>query len=191
MFPKPAVPASKNETAHGHDAEHSAIHYWVMVWPLILLAAVTVLLGLFEAPLDHFVAGRSIGTLDPAAHSWLPFAALAIAAAGVGLAWLEFGRRTADRIGFVEKIPALNTFFAKRWYIDHFYRLCLKYIVYKGFASFCKQNDDRIIDGGIGGLSKAAVETGRILSRLHLGMVQYRLLVIFVVMVLLAVYFFF
>ena len=191
MFPKPAVPASKNETAHGHDAEHSAIHYWVMVWPLILLAAITVLLGLFEAPLDHFVAGRSIDTLDPAARSWLPFAALAIAAAGVGLAWLEFGRRTADRIGFVEKIPALNTFFAKRWYIDHFYRLCLKYIVYKGFASFCKQNDDRIIDGGIDGLSKAAVETGRILSRLHLGMVQYRLIVIFAVMVLLALYFFF
>jgi NADH-quinone oxidoreductase subunit L len=109
----------------------------------------------------------------------------------VGLAWLEFGRRTADRIGFVEKIPALNNFFAKRWYIDHFYRLCLKYVVYRGFASFCQQNDNRIIDGGIDGLSKGTVESGRILSRLHLGMVQYRLLVIFVVMVLLALYFFF
>jgi NADH-quinone oxidoreductase subunit L len=121
----------------------------------------------------------------------LPFAALAIAAAGVGLAWLEFGRREADRIGFVERIPALNTFFAERWYIDHFYRLCLKYIVYKIFAESCKQNDDRVIDGSIDGLGKGIVETGRILSRLHLGMVQYRLLVIFIVMVLLALYFFF
>ena len=190
MFPEPAAPASKDETPKGHAPGHSAMHYWVMVWPLIFLAAVTVLLGLYETPLNHFVAGRAIDTLNPAAHSWLPFAALAIAAAGVGLAWLEFGRRTADRIGFVEKIPPLHTFFAKRWYIDHFYRLCLKYVVYKGFASFCKQNDDRVIDGAIDGLSNGTVETGRILSRLHLGMVQYRLLVIFVVMVLLALYFF-
>jgi NADH-quinone oxidoreductase subunit L len=192
MFPKPAMPEAVDGTAHGHAAEHSPTHYWVMVWPLIILAAVTAVLGLYEAPLDHFIAGRSkMGAHNPALHSWLPFAALAIAAAGVGLAWLEFGRREADRIGFVERIPALNTFFAERWYIDHFYRLCLKYIVYKGFASFCKQNDDRIIDGGIDGLGKGTVEAGRILSRLHLGMVQYRLIVIFVVMVLLSLYFLF
>jgi NADH-quinone oxidoreductase subunit L len=191
MFPKPAMPESLDEAAHGHTAEHSESNYWVMVWPLIILAAVTAVLGLYEAPLDHFIAGRAeMGAHDKTAHSWLPFAALAIAAAGVGLAWLEFGRREADRIGFVERIPALNTFFAERWYIDHFYRLCLKYIVYKGFASFCKQNDDRIIDGGIDGLGKGTVEAGRILSRLHLGMVQYRLLVIFVVLVFLALYFF-
>jgi NADH-quinone oxidoreductase subunit L len=192
MIPKPAAPEAGDEIPHGHAAEHSATHYWVMVWPLIILAAVTALLGLFEAPLDYFIAGRSkMGAHNPAQHSWLPFAALAIAAAGVGLAWLEFGRREADRIGFAERIPALNTFFAERWYIDHFYRLCLKYIVYKGFASFCKQNDDRVIDGGIDGLGQGTIEAGRILSRLHLGMVQYRLLVIFVVLVLLALYFFF
>ena len=192
MFPKPDMPTSAGETAHGHAAEHSATHYGVMVWPLIILAAVTVLLGLYETPLDHFIAGRpKLDTHNLAPHSWLPFAALAIAAAGVGLAWLEFGRREADRIGFVERIPALNTFFAERWYIDHFYRLCLKYIVYKIFAESCKQNDDRVIDRSIDGLGKGIVETGRILSRLHLGMVQYRLLVIFIVMVLLALYFFF
>jgi NADH-quinone oxidoreductase subunit L len=192
MFPKPVALEAADETSRGHDAQHSARHYWVMVWPLIILAAVTAVLGLYEAPLEHFIAGSSkIGTHNMAPHSWLPFAALAIAAAGVGLAWLEFGHRKADRIGFVERIPALNTFFAERWYIDHFYRLCLKYIVYKGFASFCKQNDDRIIDGSINGLGKGTVETGRILSHLHLGMVQYRLLVIFIVLILLALYFFF
>jgi NADH-quinone oxidoreductase subunit L len=192
MFPKPAMPESLDEAARGHTVEHRKSNYWVMIWPLIILAAVTAVLGLCEAPLDHFIAGgEKMGAHDKTAHSWLPFAALAIAAAGVGLAWLEFGRREADRIGFVERIPALNTFFAERWYIDHFYRLCLKYIVYKGFASFCKQNDDRIIDGGIVGLGKGTVGAGRMLSRLHLGMVQYRLLVIFVVLVLLALYFFF
>ena len=159
---------------------------------MIILAAITALLGLCEASLDHFIAGGS--KIDPhnlAPLSWLPFVALAIAAAAVGLAWLEFGRQGADQVGFVERIPALNTLFAERWYIDHLYRQCLKYIVYKIFADSCKQNDDRIIDGGIDGLSKGTVESGRMISRLHLGMVQYRLLAIFIVMVLLSVYYFF
>jgi NADH-quinone oxidoreductase subunit L len=191
MFPKTVRPTAADEAGHIHPGEHGPTHYGVMAWPLIILAAITALLGLYEAPLDHFIAGHS--KADPhnlAPFSWLPFAGLAIAAAGVGLAWLEFGRRGADRVGFVERIPALNTFFAKRWYIDHFYRLCLQYIVYKIVADSCKQNDDRIIDGGIDGLSKGTVESGQILSRLHLGMIQYRLLVIFIVMVLLALYFF-
>jgi NADH-quinone oxidoreductase subunit L len=192
MFPRKIIPTAADEAGRGHPTKHSASHYAVMAWPLIILAAFTVLLGLCEAPLDHFIAGRS--KLD--AHqlpplSWLPFVAMAIAAAGVGLAWLEFGRREADQIGFVERIPALNRFFTERWYIDHFYRLCLKYIVYKIFADSCKQNDDRIIDGGIDRLSKSTVESGRMVSRLHVGMVQYRLLAIFIVMVLLSVYFLF
>ncbi len=192
MFPKAVMPTPASETAHGHEAEHRATHYWVMAWPLIILAAITLLLGLYEAPLDHFIAGTLKNVTDKGAHpAWLSFMALAIAAAGVGLAWLEFGRPQADQVGFVEKIPALKALFAERWYIDHFYRLCLKYIVYKIFADSCKQNDDHIIDGGIDGLSKGTVETGRILSHLHLGMVQYRLLVIFIVMILLAVYFLF
>ena len=192
MFPKTVMPTAADEAVHGRPVEHSATHYGVMVWPLIILAAVTALLGLYEAPLDHFIAGRpTIDTRNMAPLSWLPFAAMAIVAAGVGLAWLDFGRREADRIGFVERIPALNTLFAERWYIDHFYRLCLKYVVYKIFADSCKQNDDRIIDGSIDGLSKGTVESGRMMSRLHLGMIQYRMLVIFIVMILLSLYFFF
>ena len=192
MVPKSVRPTSAADKAHGHSAEHRAIHYWMMVWPLMILAVITFLLGLYEISLEHFIAGKiMIYSGADTRHSWLPFVALSIAAAGVGLAWFEFGRRQADQVGFVEKIPVLKNLFAERWYIDHFFRFCLKYILYKGLAAFCKQNDDQVIDGGIDGLSKGTVEAGRVLSRLHLGMVQYRLLVIFIVMVLLALYFFF
>ncbi len=192
MFPNSPVPPAPNAAAHGHTTGHNETHYGLMALPLIVLAAITLVLGLYEAALADFVAGRpQINAAADGHYGWLPFAALAIVAAGVGLAWLEFGRRDAARVGFVEKISALNTLFARRWYIDDFYRLCLKYVVYKGIANFCQQNDDRVIDGSIDGLSKATVAGGRILSRLHLGMVQYRLLVIFIVLVLLAVYFIF
>ena len=192
IFPRARLRQRSDAAAHGHGDDHSASHYTVMAWPLILLAAATVVLGLYQQPLDQFITGQAAIDAHAAAHhAWLPFVALAVAATGVGLAWLEFGRRDAARVGFVEKIPALNTLFARRWYIDDFYRLCLTYIVYKGFANLCKQNDDHVIDGSIDGLSNATIFSGRVLSRLHLGMVQYRLLIIFVVIVLLAVYFIF
>ena len=60
-------------------------------------------------------------------------------------------------------------------------------IVSRGFAN----NDNKVIDGGIDGLGKGTVAGGRLTSFLHQGMIQYRLLTIFVVIVLLALYFFF
>ena len=192
MFPSTPPPSASKPSAHGHSDGHNPIHYGLMAFPLIILAAVTVVLGLYQKPLDQFIAGQlAVAGHPDTHHAWLPFVALAVAAAGVGLAWLEFGRRGAARIGFVEKIAVLNTLFSRRWFIDDFYRLCLKYIVYQGLSKFCKQNDDHVIDGSIDGLSKATVAGSRILARLHLGMVQYRLLVVFIVMVLLAAYFIF
>jgi NADH-quinone oxidoreductase subunit L len=192
IFPRAQTPPSAGAAAHSHANEHHSTHYGLMAWPLIILAAITLVLGLYQEPLDRFLSGQTaFEAQTDGHHAWLPFVALAIAAAGVGLAWLEFGRRDAERVGFVEKIPALNAFFGRRWYIDDFYRLCLDNIVYRVFADLCKQNDDQVIDGSIAGLSKATVASGRILSRLHLTMVQYRLLVIFIVLVLLAVYFIF
>jgi NADH-quinone oxidoreductase subunit L len=178
------------ETGSHHDHGHGG--YWLMGWPLITLAAITVFLGLFEGTLqDFFKAQQFIQTTGGGHHAWLPFAALGSAAAGVVLAWVEYGRRGAPRIGFVEKIAWLNNLFAERWYIDRFYRRFLDVFIYgvvsRGFAN----NDNKVIDGGIDGLSKATVASGRFTSLLHQGMIQYRLLTIFVVIVLLALYFFF
>jgi NADH-quinone oxidoreductase subunit L len=190
VFPKTSSPALPAEPVPGPVTDQRSTQAWTMACPLIILAAMTILLGLCETPLDQFLVGKS-GADAGAPYAWLPFLALALAAAGAGLAWIEFGRRGADQIGFAEKIPALETLFAERWFIDHFYRVFLKYVVYSGFSNTCAQNDQRVIDGGIDGLSKATVESGRMMSRLHSGMVQYRLLAIFIVMVLLSLYFLF
>lgn len=177
------------DTGTHHDHGHGG--YWLMGWPLILLAAITVILGFLEGTLKEFFnAQQFIPLTGGGHHAWLPFAALGSAGVGVVLAWIEYGRRGAARIGFVEKIAPLHNLFAERWYIDRFYRRFLDVFIYgvvsRGFAN----NDNKVIDGGIDGLSKATVATGRFTSRLHLGMIQYRLLTIFVVIVLLALYFF-
>jgi NADH-quinone oxidoreductase subunit L len=164
-----------------------------MAWPLVILAAITVILGLFQG---YFENVFSVAQISPdsgggAHHGWLPFVALGLAFGGLALAWLEFGRRGAAQVGFVERVAVLNNLFAQRWYIDRFYRWFLDIVIYKGVSNLFTLNDNNIIDGSIDGLGKGTVETGRFVSFLHSGMVQYRLLVIFIVMVLLTAYFLF
>ncbi len=136
-----------------------------MAWPLIILAAVTVVLGFVENPLKHFLLGSfaagAIAACAEGAGSHGPIGlALGLAAAGTALAWLEFGRNGAKQIGFVETIPPLYRLFAERWYIDRFYRLLVDLVVDRGISYLCYQNDNKVIDGSIdelcGARSRAA-----------------------------------
>jgi NADH-quinone oxidoreductase subunit L len=188
LFPKTA---DNVKVQHGEDNHADRTSDRLMGWPLIILSAVTLLLGFCEVPLEHFLA-RGPAVVEPAAaHTWVLFASLGLAAIALGLAWFEFGRRGADQVGFVERIPWLNDFFAERWYIDRFYRFALDRFVYRGIAALCALNDQKVIDGGIDGISQGTVNTGRRVAFLHTGMIQYRLLIIFVVMVLLGMFFIF
>jgi NADH-quinone oxidoreductase subunit L len=188
IFPKEL--RTEPPTEHRQDPGQGT--YRLMAWPLIILATVTVLLGFFQGSLEEFFKGlKFVSPAQVGHHAWLPFVALGSAAIGVILAWLEFGRRGAEQVGFVEKIGPLNTLFSERWYIDRFYRRFLDVVIYGGISNLCTKNDNKVIDGGINGLGRGIVETGRFVSFLHLGMIQYRLLAIFVVIVLLVLYFFF
>ena len=185
---RPEDPEDETGTHH----EHGHVGYWSMCWPLILLAAITVVLGFFERSLEEFFKAQQFIQATVGGHyAWLPFAALGSAGFGVILAWIEYGRRGASRIGFVEKIAPLHNLFAERWYIDRFYRRFLDVFIYGVVSKGFTNNDNKVIDGGIDGLSRGTVATGRFTSVLHLGMIQYRLLIMFVVIVLLALYFFF
>ncbi|MFP3870340.1 MAG: NADH-quinone oxidoreductase subunit L [Syntrophobacteria bacterium] len=179
--------------APGHDpGSHHAGLYWVMAWPLIILTTITLLLGFFHTPLRDFLVGHhesAAGHGDH--HAWLLYVAVGLALSGVVLAWFEFGRKGSSQVGFVERIPPLRTLFAERWYIDHFYRLFLDYVIYGTFSNLFTRNDRRVIDGGIDGICRGTIGGGRILSFLQSGMLQYNLMVMFAILALVAIYFFF
>jgi NADH-quinone oxidoreductase subunit L len=175
----------------GHAA-HATAGGRIMAAVLLVLAAATLALGWLEQPIAAFLAR----THRPVAvagghHAVLPFVALAFAFGGVALAWWEFGRRGAAQRGFVAKFPAVQAFFAQRWYLDRVYRTALDQIVYRGLAGTCAENDRKVIDAGLDGLARGTIRIGRMSHRMHAGMIQYKLLSIFVVMVLLSVYFLF
>jgi hypothetical protein len=63
-------------------------------------------------------------------------------------------------------------------------------VLYRVFSAFCAKNDQKVIDGAVDGLGGAMAAAGRILAVLHTGSVQFRLLVVSVVVVLLGLYYF-
>jgi NADH-quinone oxidoreductase subunit L len=194
LFPKIAEDGQPEEnTANTHEGEKEPHHYRVMAWPLIILAAITVVLGFCQKMLEVFLTGRPAGMEELAGnhHAWLVYAALGLAVIGLILAWLEFGRGKAGQIGFAERIPAVKALFLERWYLDRMYRRLLDVVIYRGVSDICTKNDNQVIDGSIHALSKGTVRSGRILSDLHLSMIQYKLLTMFVVILFLALYFFF
>mgnify|MGYP001817709309 FL=1 len=195
LFPKKIEEVHHGEHGghgHGEDHHHAGL-YWVMAWPLIILAAITLVLGFFQTPLENFLVGHHGGAEGHGGghHAWLLYVAVGLALSGVGLAWLEFGRKGASQVGFVERIEPVKTLFAERWYIDHFYRLFLDYVIYGIFSNLFTRNDRQVIDGGIDGICRATVGGGRVLSFLQSGMLQYNLMVMFAVLALVALYFFF
>ena len=186
LFPRKAEDGAHSED-HGHEG--SPAEYWVMAGPLLVLAAVTVFLGPLDLTLESFFGYGEIHVGEH--HGWLLYAALGAAVSGLAVAWIEFGRRGAAQVGFVERIPVLFDLFSERWYIDRFYRWFLDTVIYAGISRTCTENDRRVIDGGVDGIGKGAVSGGQLLANLHLGMIQYKLMVMFAVVFMLAIYFFF
>ena len=190
LFPKEAGTAAQ---ASGHETEQnqSAI-YWAMAVPLLILGSMVVLLGFFQPQLEAFLlGGAQLGTHAEGHHAWLLYLSMAFVVSGAGLAWVEFGRKGSSQLGFAERIPPLKALFGQRWYLDHFYRIFLNYVVYRTFANSFTRNDHQVIDGGIDGFSRLTINSGWLLSRLQSGILRHNFLVMFAVLTLVALYFFF
>ena len=92
----PAKPAGIPAGDHNAHASRDR----AMAGPLIILAAVTVILGFFETPLNHFLGAGLMAVVRPGGtHPGRIWPHWLWLLSGVGLAWVEFGRkrREADR----------------------------------------------------------------------------------------------
>jgi NADH-quinone oxidoreductase subunit L len=158
-----------------------------MIIPLIVLSTVTIGLGFISGPISEFLSGSA--DEHTAAHpGWLLPASIVLEAAGIVIAWLEFGRKRSRRVGFIERFAPLHRLFAERWYIDRFYRWMLDRVVYGTISRLFTTNDNRVIDGGIDAMGKGTIGGSWLLSLLHAGMIQYKLMVLFAVVILLGLY---
>jgi len=141
-----------------------------MDWTVLVLAALTLVLGY----LGPWFGAR----LSPAESARGPFAvglgalaAVALVAAGVGLAWHEFGRRGAARVGFLERVPAVAAFCRDNWYLDRLYRATvIRWAT--ALSRAAHWNDERVVNGATDGLANGTAQGGRILALVQNGFVQ-------------------
>jgi NADH-quinone oxidoreductase subunit L len=181
LFPREE---SRKETIH----RETGSLYWAMGVPLLILAGLTIIVGFMEAPLRAFLAAGAAFQYD-GGHGWLAYLSVGLTALGIGLAWLEFGRRGAPQIGFVERIAPVRELFEQRWYLDHVYRWLVDTFIDRIFAKGCAENEDRVINYGIDFFCRLTLDGGRGLAFLQSGKVRYNLAVMFAALTLVALYF--
>jgi NADH-quinone oxidoreductase subunit L len=167
-----------DERTSGHVGAHGAAvveHVYVfgaraMAGVVLVLSALTLVLGY----LGGFFATR----LSPGSPHEGPFhvgggalVALGLVAAGIALAWVEFGARGASRVGFAERNPAVRDFLGDNWYVDRLYRATVVRWAL-ALSRAAKWNDHTVLDGASDIVADGTVWGGRILSMVQNGYVQ-------------------
>jgi len=166
---------------HGGHEEHHGVP-WVMSFPLLVLAAFTLVLGFCQGWLEEYLLGHA----HPHETNYpLLIAAVSCALGGIIISWFDWGRPRARWVGFLSYVPALEEFFKQKWYMDHFWRWFLNTFIYGVFSRVFTYNDRRVVDGGVDAVAFSTIGGGRLLSFIQTAFLQYNLL--FMVLVLAAV----
>jgi len=137
---------------------------------VLVLAALTLVLGYLGPWLGvRLLPGEAVR--EPFELGTGALVALALVAAGIGLAWIEFGRAGAPRIGFLERVPALARFCGDNWYLDRLYRATVVRWA-AALARAAQWNDRTVVDGATDGVANGTVGGGRLLALVQNGNVQ-------------------
>jgi len=176
-----------SEEGHGHHAEHPHESGWQMAMPLAVLAVPSVLIGLLGTPWHS----RFAELLDPheAAEmaerfSWSEFlplagASVAISVAGISLAVLAYYLHRIDLGKAVAaRFPAVNAFFANKWYLD----AINDKIFVQGSRKLARQVlevDSKVVDGVVNLTGLLTLGSGEGLKYFETGRAQFYALMVF------------
>jgi NAD(P)H-quinone oxidoreductase subunit 5 len=176
-----------HEEGHGNHADHPHESGWQMAMPLAVLAVPSVLIGLLGTPWHS----RFAELLDPheaaemAEHfSWSEFLPLAgasvgISVAGISLAVLAYYLHRIDLGQTVAaRFPAVNAFFANKWYLD----AINERLFVQGSRKLAKQVldvDSKVVDGVVNLTGLLTLGSGEGLKYFETGRAQFYALIVF------------
>ncbi|MCB9892195.1 MAG: NADH-quinone oxidoreductase subunit L [Planctomycetes bacterium] len=150
--------------AHGHDAHGEPL---VIRAPIAILAFFALIAGFFGDSIGHAIGIEHIH--HPGFGEMLP--AIGIALLGVALAWFDYGRSGAKQVGFLALVPPLETFFAKRWYLDELYHyLFVTPAIW--IARLCFGAETRGFDKSADAVGTGVIAAGGSVARSHNGRLQ-------------------
>jgi NADH-quinone oxidoreductase subunit L len=179
--------------AHGSHPHESPK---IMIAPMVVLAVLAVVSGFwnvngqFGAFMGHHA--HAPGFFGVLTHS-LPLMSLAVAGAGILMAYAVYGARwlSAERIGAMFK--PLYTLFLRKYWLDELYEgIIVKLALLKGLFAGLQQIDTYGVDGAVNGVADVTVAGGRALRHAQTGQLQlYGLFIgIGILAIILCLYFF-
>jgi NADH-quinone oxidoreductase subunit L len=191
--------------AYGHSPSHSGheVHLAespvVMVWPMVLLAAGSLLSGYLANP-PAAVLGIpshwfSEFVVAPGAHPevlpmnfGLASLSMVVALAGIALAGAIYlvGRPSPIAVGRAFR-PAYTLFFRKYFMDDLYEGVIVARGFYRGFAAMLDWFDSAIVDGTVDSIGWFGRNVGRAMAQLQTGQVQGYAIAIFVGIILILV----
>jgi NADH-quinone oxidoreductase subunit L len=144
-----------------------------MMLPLWVLAALSLAVGVYST-----VAGRVL-QFGPAAEAgaehvapaWLTPAAVAVAIAGIALAWLVYQRRTIDAGKLAAAFGPIRTAALHKFWIDDIYEGILAFALL-AFSRIVGWIDRYLVDGVLNVVSAWTVSTGDLLRTVQTGRAQ-------------------
>ena len=184
---------------HGHGEHHLHESPAVMVVPMVVLAILAVLSGLWNAGggfssfMGEGETGSFLGGLFGILAHPLPWISMALAGAGIFLAYAIYSVKwlSAENIGRMFK--PLYTLFYRKYFLDELYEnIIVKKFLLGGVFYLLQLFDTYVIDGIVNGFGWVTVNSGKAVRHWQTGQLQlYGLFIsIGVVAIIILVYIF-
>ena len=170
--------------ADAHTMEHVHESPWVMLVPLLLLAAGAIGTGYLFYPL--FIGGQEhafwAGSVHNAAHNhilhamhevpaWVPLAPVVVGVGGILLAYVMYMAAPGMPAALAARFRGFYLFLLNKWYFDELYDRIFVRPALALARVFWKVGDAKIIDGMPNGAAAIAAEVSRGTVRLQTGRV--------------------
>jgi NADH-quinone oxidoreductase subunit L len=155
----------------GHHEHHHAPHDPppVMMLPLWVLALLSLGVGAYSTITGHFLQfGPAEGEH---ASGWLTPAAVSVAIAGIGLAWLVYQRRTIDAGRLAAVFGPIRYAALKKFWIDDIYEGGIAFALL-AFSRIVGWLDRYFVDGVLNVVSAWTVSSGDVLRTVQTGRAQ-------------------
>ena len=151
-----------------YAAEHAKDPPWVMIIPLIALAALSLVFGIWQNPFYAYV--ESVPTVN--INVWIEYTPTILMFAGIGIAYLFYGNRRLDSAIVAAGSGPLYKLVKSKYYLDYIFTnlIAERIVVFVSMITYLF--DKYVVDGIVNGSAKLVYFSGRVLRRLQTGVVQ-------------------